>query len=41
MKKVGVFLARMQPIHNAHLYMVEKACEECDEATVIRTKFFI
>lgn len=35
MKKVGVFLARMQPIHNAHLYMVEKACEECDEVTVI------
>lgn len=35
MKKVGVFLARMQPIHNAHLYMVEKACDECDEVTVI------
>lgn len=35
MKKVGVFIARMQPIHHAHLYMVEKACEECDEVTVI------
>ena len=28
MKKVGVFLARMQPLHNAHLYLVKKACEE-------------
>lgn len=35
MKKVGVFLARMQPVHNAHLFMVEKACKECDEVCVI------
>ena len=35
MNKVGVFLARMQPIHNAHLYMVTKACEECDKVVVI------
>lgn len=35
MNKVGVFLARMQPVHNAHLYMVTKACEECDKVIVI------
>lgn len=35
MKKIGVFLARMQPVHNAHLYMVTKACEENDEVCVI------
>lgn len=35
MKNVGVFLARMQPIHNAHLYMVLKACNECDEVCII------
>lgn len=28
MKTVGVFLARMQPVHKAHLFMVNKACEE-------------
>lgn len=35
MKEVGVFLARMQPIHKAHLYMVTKACEECDSVCII------
>lgn len=35
MKTVGVFLARMQPVHKAHLFMVNKACEECDEVCVI------
>lgn len=35
MKTVGVFLARMQPVHKAHLFMVTKACEECDEVCVI------
>lgn len=34
-KKVGVFLARMQPVHNAHLYMINKAIEENDEVLVI------
>lgn len=34
-KTVGVFLARMQPVHKAHLFMVTKACEECDEVCVI------
>ena len=33
--KVGVFLARMQPIHNAHLYMVKKALEECDRVLIV------
>lgn len=35
MKNIGVFLARMQPLHNAHLYMVTKACEECDKVVII------
>ena len=35
MKTVGVFLARMQPVHKAHLFMVNRACEECDEVCVI------
>ena len=26
-----LFLARMQPVHNAHLYMVNKALEESDK----------
>lgn len=34
-KKVGVFLARMQPVHNAHLYMVNKALEESDEVLIV------
>lgn len=35
MKKVGVFLSRMQPIHNAHLWMIENALKENDEVLVI------
>lgn len=35
MGKVGVFLARMQPIHYAHLHMVLRACEECDKVCII------
>lgn len=34
-KKVGVFLARMQPVHNAHLYMVNKALEETDKVLIV------
>jgi cytidyltransferase-like protein len=30
MKKIGVFVARMQPVHLAHLYVIEKALEEND-----------
>ncbi len=33
--KIGVFLARMQPIHNAHLYVVKKALEECDKVLIV------
>lgn len=32
---VGVFLARMQPVHNAHLYMIHKALEECDRVLIV------
>ena len=35
MKKVGVFLSRMQPIHNAHLWMIENALKENDEVLVM------
>lgn len=31
----GVFLARMQPLHNAHLYVVEKVCKENDKVVVM------
>ncbi len=34
MIKNGVFLARMQPLHNGHLYMVEKALNECERLTI-------
>lgn len=34
-KKIGVFLARMQPVHNAHLYMVNKALEESDKVLIV------
>jgi cytidyltransferase-like protein len=33
--KTGVFLARMQPVHNAHLFIVEKACQENDQVIVM------
>ena len=32
--KTGVFLARMQPLHNAHLLMIKKALNECDRVAV-------
>lgn len=35
MKKYGIFLARVQPIHNAHLYVIEKILEECDYCVII------
>lgn len=34
-KKVGVFLARMQPVHNAHLWLVNKALEENDRVLIV------
>ena len=33
--KYGVFLARMQPVHNAHLFMVSKALEENDKVLIV------
>lgn len=33
--KTGVFLARMQPVHNAHLYMIKQALEECDKVLIV------
>lgn len=35
MVKNGVFLARFQPLHNGHLYMVEKALKECENLTIM------
>jgi len=32
--KIACFLARMQPIHNAHLYIVKKMCLENDEVNI-------
>ena len=34
MKKIGVILARLQPIHNGHLALIKKASEENDEVHV-------
>ena len=35
MKKVGVFLAGMKPVHNAHLFLVNKALEENDLVLIV------
>lgn len=35
MMRYGVFLARMQPVHNAHLYMVRKALSEQERVLVV------
>lgn len=35
MKKVGVILARFQPIHNGHLELIKKASSENDEVLVL------
>lgn len=35
MIKNGVFLARMQPLHNGHLHMVETALKECEHLTIV------
>ena len=34
MKKIGVILARLQPIHNGHLALIKKASAENDEVHV-------
>ena len=33
--KVGVILARFQPIHNGHLALIEKACKENDHVLIL------
>lgn len=33
--KYGVFLARMQPVHNAHLFLVGKALEESERVLIV------
>lgn len=33
--KYGVFLARMQPVHNAHLFMVNNALKENDKVLIV------
>lgn len=35
MKKVGVFLARIQPIHNGHLSLIKKMISENDECLIL------
>ena len=33
--KTGVILARFQPIHNGHLQLIKKACDENEQVLVI------
>ena len=33
--KYGLFLARLQPVHNAHLYVIDKALSECDALLIL------
>lgn len=33
--KNGIFLARMQPLHKAHMYIIETALKECEHVTII------
>ncbi len=33
--KIGVFLARFQPLHKAHMYVIEKALNDCDKVVII------
>lgn len=35
MYKTGVFLARMQPLHVAHMFLIKKALEECETVWVV------
>lgn len=35
MKKVGVFLARLQPVHNGHMALISKMISENDEALIL------
>ena len=33
--KIGVFLARFQPLHKAHLFVIETALKECDKVVIL------
>lgn len=33
--KNGVFLARMQPLHKAHLYIIKMALDECEKVDIV------
>ncbi len=33
--KIGVFIARFQPLHKAHIYVIEKALKECDKLVIM------
>lgn len=33
--KFGVFIARMQPLHNAHLWIVEQMLKECEQVIIM------
>lgn len=35
MRKIGIFLARMQPAHKAHLYVIELMLKECDQVLIV------
>ena len=32
--KIGVFIARFQPLHKAHMFVIEKALKECDKLVI-------
>jgi len=34
-KTTGVFLARLSPLTNAHMYMIDKMVQECDNALIL------
>ena len=33
--KIGVFIARFQPLHKAHMFVIEKALKECDKVVIM------
>ncbi len=34
-QKIGVFIARFQPLHKAHMYVIEKALKDCDKLVIM------
>lgn len=34
-EKIGVFLARFQPLHKAHIFVIETALKECDRVVIL------